>query len=226
MVKPIAEQPRRSASCTPAVIAWVGPSLARDRLFALLTLRIVGIIPAKVDGAGLEHAERRRIGVEPGLDRELIVVMRVVGRRIGRKAARRAMLEALIDRQDDELSGAAEPALHQDAGEIGLGPGAVALVIVEDLLDSLVNAHGASFVLARRLRADLTWQAVYQKRGQAQSRGKSRYYEFNGPKLHGIPYQILPACRFRIRAIEQIERRADRAALDDGAELCRDLGKP
>jgi hypothetical protein len=45
-VKPIAEQPRRSASLTLPVIACDGASLMRDRLFALLTLRMVGIAPA------------------------------------------------------------------------------------------------------------------------------------------------------------------------------------
>jgi len=51
------------------------------------------------------------------------------------------MLEALVDGQDDELAGAAEASLHQDAGEIGLGPGIVALVIVEDRLDAFADAH-------------------------------------------------------------------------------------
>ena len=55
--------------------------------------------------------------------------MRVVGGGVGGEAARRAVLEALVDRQDHELAGAAEPALHQDAGEIRLGAGIVALVI-------------------------------------------------------------------------------------------------
>ena len=48
MVKPIAEQPRRSASLTLAVTACDGFSFARARLFAELTLRISGIEPAKV----------------------------------------------------------------------------------------------------------------------------------------------------------------------------------
>jgi hypothetical protein len=45
MVKPMAAQPRRRASPTEAVIAW---SFRRDRLFALLTLRMVGMAPAKL----------------------------------------------------------------------------------------------------------------------------------------------------------------------------------
>jgi hypothetical protein len=45
MVKPIAAQPRRSASLTPAVTAW---SLLVARLLELLHFRMVGIAPANV----------------------------------------------------------------------------------------------------------------------------------------------------------------------------------
>ena len=45
MVKPIAAQPRRSASSTVPVTAWL---IDVDQLFDELTLRIVGICPAKV----------------------------------------------------------------------------------------------------------------------------------------------------------------------------------
>ncbi len=45
MVKPIAAQPRRTASPTLAVTAW---SMLVAQLFELLTFRIVGIWPAKV----------------------------------------------------------------------------------------------------------------------------------------------------------------------------------
>jgi hypothetical protein len=51
------------------------------------------------------------------------MVVRIVGRLVDREAAGRTVLEALVDRQDDELAGAAEPALGQDPGEIGLVPG-------------------------------------------------------------------------------------------------------
>ena len=132
MVKPIAEQPSRSASCTEPVIAW---SFAVARLLELLSFRISGIWPAKVSAPGLDHAEHRGIGREPGIERELEVIVRIIGRRVGREAARRAMLEALIHRQDHQPAGAAEPPLHQDAGEIGLGARIVALVIGQDLAD-------------------------------------------------------------------------------------------
>jgi hypothetical protein len=46
MVKPIAEQPRRSASSTVPVTAWL---IEVAQLFELLTLRMVGIWPAKVE---------------------------------------------------------------------------------------------------------------------------------------------------------------------------------
>ena len=45
MVKPMAEQPSRSASRTEPVTAW---SLAEPKELALLTLRMVGIAPAKL----------------------------------------------------------------------------------------------------------------------------------------------------------------------------------
>ncbi len=70
------------------------------------------------------------------------MVMRVVGRRVRREAPRRAVLEALIDRQDDELAGAAEPTLQQYAREIGLGARAVAFVVVQDLIHGRAQGHG------------------------------------------------------------------------------------
>ncbi len=144
MVKPMAAQPSRIASLTEAVIAWLGAALSRDRLLAEFNLRMVGICPAKVLGAGLDHAQGRGIGRKPGVDGEAVVVVRIVGRRIGREAARGPVLEALIDRQDHQLAGAAEPALHEDAGEIGLGLGRVAFISVEDFLDRFAERHGVS----------------------------------------------------------------------------------
>jgi hypothetical protein len=51
------------------------------------------------------------------------------------------MLDALVDRQDHHLARAAQAAVHQDAGQLGLGAGAVALVVVEDLLDGAGDLH-------------------------------------------------------------------------------------
>ena len=131
MVKPIAAQPSRSASLTLPVTACDGSSLARARLFARVHLEDGRDRAGEGRGAGLDEAERRGIGREPGIDRELEMVMRVIGRRVGREAARRPVLEALIDRQDDQLAGAAELALHQDAGEVRLGAGIVAFVVTK-----------------------------------------------------------------------------------------------
>ncbi len=85
MVKPIAAQPRRSASLTEPVTAW---SLAVARLLELLTLRMVGIGAREAVGAGLDHAERGRIGREAGIDRELEMIVRVIGVGVRREAAR------------------------------------------------------------------------------------------------------------------------------------------
>ena len=68
--------------------------------------------------------------------------MRIVGVRVRRKAAGRAMLKALIDRQDDQLAGAAQLTLHQDARQVGFGAGRIAFVIIEDALDALGDLHG------------------------------------------------------------------------------------
>ncbi len=93
-------------------------------------------------GAGLDEPERRGVGREARLQRELEMIVRVIGRRIGREAPRRAMLEALVDRQDHQPAAAAEPALHEDAGEVGLGAGIVALVGGQDLPDPFRDLHG------------------------------------------------------------------------------------
>src|ERR1700733_15730233 len=68
--------------------------------------------------------------------------MRVVSRRVGREAPRRPVLDTLIDRQDEELAGAAELALHQDAGEVRLGAGIVAFVMRKNGPDALGELHG------------------------------------------------------------------------------------
>jgi hypothetical protein len=77
------------------------------------------------------------------------MVMRIIGRRIDRKRPRRAVLEALIDRQDDELSGATEMPLRQDAGEVGFDAGVVRFVPREDVFDGGGEGHG---IRLRRVR--------------------------------------------------------------------------
>jgi len=51
------------------------------------------------------------------------------------------MLETLVDRQDHQFAGAAQPAVHENARQIALGAGIVALVIGQDLANALGNFH-------------------------------------------------------------------------------------
>jgi hypothetical protein len=67
--------------------------------------------------------------------------MRVVGRLVDREAAGGTMLEALVDRQDDQLAGAAEPALHHDAGQIGLHAG-----LSDSYLDKISLTTGVKLI--------------------------------------------------------------------------------
>jgi hypothetical protein len=92
-------------------------------------------------GAGGNHAEGCGVGIQPGLDRKLIMVVRIIGRRVRCETARRAVLEALIDRQDHHLAGATELAGRQDAREVRLHPRRIALVPVQNLLHFLRDAH-------------------------------------------------------------------------------------
>ena len=108
----------------------------------VVALQDGGDLPGERVGAGGDHAEWRGVGVQSGLDRELVVVVRIIGRRVRREAARGAVLEALIDRQDHHLAGAAQFAGGKDAGQVGLHPGRIALVPVQDLLHFLGDAHG------------------------------------------------------------------------------------
>ena len=98
-------------------------------------------------GARLEQAERRRIAVQPGVDRELVEVERVVGRRVRGEAARGPVLVALVDRQDHQLAGAGQAAVHQEAGEAAFDAGALALVPGQDLFDLGRELHGSPLSL-------------------------------------------------------------------------------
>ena len=102
---------------------------------------MVGIAPAKVSAPAAIMPSGRGVGIQPGLDRELVVVVRIIGRRVRREAACRAVLEALVDRQDHHFAGAAKFAGGQDAGEVGLHAGRIAFVPVQDLLYLLGDAH-------------------------------------------------------------------------------------
>ena len=50
------------------------------------------------------------------------MIKRIVAGRVRREGAHRAVLETLIDRQDDHLAGAAEPAGGQQTGNACLVP--------------------------------------------------------------------------------------------------------
>ena len=92
-------------------------------------------------GASLDHAERAGESAEAPIDGEAPMIMRVISLGIGREAPCWAMFKALVDRQDQQPPGAAEAALHQDAGQIRLGAGIVALIVGEDLANALCNFH-------------------------------------------------------------------------------------
>ena len=91
-----------------------------------------------------QRTQRRGISIQPGIDRQLIMVMRVIAFRIGREAACRAMFEALVNRQDDHLARAAKFALHQDAVEIGFYARTVGLILFQDFFDFRCNRHRVS----------------------------------------------------------------------------------
>src|SRR5262249_30585761 len=102
-----------------------------------------GVRRGEAGAPRLKHAEHGGIGREPGFDRQLEVIVRIIGRRIDGEAARRTVLESLVDRQDHQPAAAAELAVHQDAGEIVLGAGIVALVPRQNLPDLRRHLHGA-----------------------------------------------------------------------------------
>ncbi len=87
--------------------------------------------------AGLEEAERRRVGVATGVDRELKVVVGVVGVGVGGEAASGPVLETLIDGQNDELAGAGEPPRVEQARDLGERAGVVGAIVGQNLLDAI-----------------------------------------------------------------------------------------
>ncbi len=185
MVKPIAEQPSRSASETEPVTAW---SFSVARLLLLLSFRMVGIAPAKVLAPGLDHAERGGVGGEAGGERKTEMVVRVVGGRVGGEGAGGAVLEALVHRQDHQLAGAAELALHEDAGEVGLGARVVALVVVEDRLDLRRDLH--------RMSPGVRWPALSRCRAKRQCGARRRARPGRAP-AGGARSTVAPARRAR-----------------------------
>src|SRR5207245_882697 len=70
------------------------------------------------------------------------VVLGIVPRRVGRERSRRTVLEALVDRQDDQLAGAGEAAVHEQPVDVGERAGVVGGVPAEDLSDARGGVHG------------------------------------------------------------------------------------
>ena len=139
MVKPMAQQPRRRASSTPP---WTGliPDAVGKRVGAV-DLEDRRDLAGIAVSALLQHAERGGIAGKPGIDRELVEIMRVVGGGIGGEAAGGAVLIALIDGQDHQLAGAGQASLHHQAGEIGLNARAFAFIPGQDFLDLRSHLH-------------------------------------------------------------------------------------
>ena len=73
--------------------------------------------------------------------------MRVVSGGVGSEGAGGAVLKTLVDGEDHKLAGAAELAVHENAGEVGFGSGIVALVMRQNLFNPLRNNHLCSTVL-------------------------------------------------------------------------------
>src|SRR5438309_7110946 len=121
---------------------------ARDRLIRVLLLEqhvvVVGLenerhAARELTRAGLDEAERRRVGVAAGRDGQLEVVTRIVRVRVHGEAAGRAVLDALVHRQDHEPAGAGERARVQQARQVRQRAGIVAAVPGQDLSHSFAH---------------------------------------------------------------------------------------
>src|SRR3546814_7420536 len=91
----------------------------------------------------------RSVGVEPGINGHLIVVMGIIGRRIGSKAAGWPMFEALVDRQDDHLASTTQTAMHQHARKLALHTGIRSEEHTSEL-QSLMRISYAVFCLKKK----------------------------------------------------------------------------
>src|SRR4029077_18256402 len=94
-------------------------------------------LPRAVARARFEEAEGGRVRRAAGLDREAVVVQRIVRRGVHREAARRSVLEPLIDGEDDQAPGACQLTGVQQPGKVGQRAGVVAAVPAQDLSDAL-----------------------------------------------------------------------------------------
>src|SRR5579862_9584810 len=89
----------------------------------------------------LEESERRRIRIASGIERELEVISGIIRGWIDGEAAGRAMLKTLVNREDDELSRAAQPPRHQQTRQVGEYARAFARIVTENFLYPLRHHH-------------------------------------------------------------------------------------
>ena len=113
----MAAQPSRKASSTELEIA------EQRVLFILQHVVVVDLenqrnFAGKFARGGFDGAKRGGVGVAAGSDGQFHVITGIVAGRIDGEAAGRAVLKSLVHRQDDQLAGAAEGAVVQQAGQI------------------------------------------------------------------------------------------------------------
>ena len=60
-------------------------------------------LPGEMAGTGLDESEWGRVGVAPGIEPQLEMVMRIIAAGIGRKTSGRTVLEPLVHRQDHQF---------------------------------------------------------------------------------------------------------------------------
>src|SRR5437867_7362299 len=97
-------------------------------------------------GPGFEKAQRRGVGVTPGIHGQLEMIERIVAGRVGRKTSRRSMLESLINRQDHQFTGPGQFSMTEQASQIGSCARVVASVPAQDLSDAIVHSQPLVFV--------------------------------------------------------------------------------
>ena len=79
----------------------------------------------KTIGTGFEHTEGGGEGGETSVDRQLIVIVRIVTCGVRRKAACRTMFKSLINWQNKHLASTSQLSLHQNLRQVSFGPGIV-----------------------------------------------------------------------------------------------------
>src|SRR5579883_1232838 len=106
-----------------------------------------------VGNAGLQKAQRGRIGITAGLDGQLEVIARVIPGGIGGKTAGRAVLKALVHWQNHHLARAGQTAMIKHTRQIGAYTRIFASIPAKDFTNTIV--HLVSFLLHSSL-SDLT----------------------------------------------------------------------